>query len=131
MKLLRIYQASVIISCILYVAYWFSPWLYGYLDSEVQSVLSWGGYKSAFDLPQWFWNIYLTLNIISYIGMFLLRKVFRALFLILIVVSYPLSSIGGMSVMTGLEVILIDISTFLAGFIIALAYYSDIKNEFY
>lgn len=131
MTLLRTYQLSVIASCILFVAYWFAPWLYGYLDSETQGILAWGGHKSAIDLPEWFWNGLLLLIIVSYIGMFLLRKAFRTLFLVVTIALFPLSLIGGMSVITGMEVVIIDISTLLSGFIIALAYFSNLKEKFY
>lgn len=131
MTSLRIYQISVITACALFVAYWFSPWLYGYLDAESQGILSWGGYKSAIDLPEWLWDCYLLLIIVSYIGMFLLRKAFRTLFLIITIASFPLAMVNGMSVITGMEVVLIDLSTFLDGFIIALAYFSNLKEKFY
>ncbi len=131
MTLLRTYQLSVFTSCIMFVAYWFSPWLYGYLDTETQSILAWGGYKAALNLPEWFWNAYLLITIVSYIGMFLLRKIFRTLFLVVMIFSFPITFIGGIYVMTGIEVILIDLSTLLTGFIIALAYYSNLKKHFY
>jgi len=115
----------------MFVAYWFSPWLYGYLDTETQSILAWGGYKAALNLPEWFWNAYLLITIVSYIGMFLLRKIFRTLFLVVMIFSFPITFIGGIYVMTGIEVILIDLSTLLTGFIIALAYYSNLKKHFY
>ena len=131
MTLLKIYQLSVITSCVLFVAYWYAPWLYGYLDSESQGILAWGGHKSSYELPEWFSNAYLVIMIISYIGMLLLRKAFRTLFLILTIISFPIALISGMSVITGIEVVIIDISTLLSGFIIAIAYYSKLNEQFY
>ena len=131
MNLLKTYQASLIISCLLYVSFWFAPWLYGYLDAESQQILSFGGSKSSINLPDWFWNIYLTLTIISYIGMYLFRKAFRILFVSILVVSIPFETLFGMVVITGIEAAVIDISNILSGFIIALAYFTKLKSKFY
>jgi len=131
MTLLKTYKISVVVSGTLFLAYWFSPWLYGYLDSETQGILAWGGHKAALNMPEWFWNIFLFAIVASYIGMFLFRKAFRTIFLVVTIISFPITFIGGMSVITGIEVVLIDLSTLLTGFILALAYYSNLKERFY
>ncbi len=131
MNLLKTYQASLIISCLLYVSFWFSPWLYGYLDAESQQILSYGGIKASIYLPDWFFNIYLALTIISYIGMYLFRKAFRLLFVLVLVVSIPLGTLFGMVVMTGIEAAMLDISNILSGIVIALAYFTELKSKFY
>ena len=131
MKIETTFKISIIASCALLLVYWFAPWFYGYLDSETQQILSWGGYKSALSVQNWFWNIFLFFSIISYVGIFLLRKVFRTLFLVIVISSLALSSVSGMSVITGFEVLIIDASTMLNGFIIAIAYFSELKSKFY
>ena len=131
MKLLKIYQISLIASCLLYLGYWFAPWLYGYLDSESQGILSYGGIKASFYLPDWFWELFLVLNLISYLGMFLFRKVFRALFVALLVISYPLGSLSGMVVMTGIEGVITNIQALMDGVVIAMAYLTELKKKFY
>ena len=131
MNLLKTYQVSLIISCLLYVAYWFAPWLYGYLDAESQQILSFGGAKASIYFPDWVWNIYLALTIISYIGMFLFRKAFRTLFVLLLVVSLPFDTLTGMSVMTGIEYVALTVSNILSGVIITLAYFTELRNKFY
>ncbi len=131
MKLLKIYQISLIASCLLYLGYWFAPWLYGYLDSESQGILSYGGIKASFYLPDWFWDLFLVLNLIAYLGMFLFRKVFRTLYVTLIVLSYPLASLSGMVVMTGVEGVIISIVALLDGVVITLAYLTELRNKFY
>ncbi len=131
MNLLKTYQASLIISCLLFVSFWFAPWLYGYLDAESQQILSYGGIKASIYLPDWFFNIYLILTIISYIGMYLFRKAFRLLFVLILAVSIPLETLFGMVVMTGIEATMLDISNILSGIVIALAYFTELKSKFY
>ena len=131
MTLLKIYQLSLILSCGSFLAYWYAPWLYGYLDSETQGILAWGGHKAAIEMPEWFVYIYLVVIMLSYIGMYLFKKAFRTLFLVLTVVSYPLATISGMSVINGVEVAVVDLSTLLTGIIIALAYFSKLNERFY
>ena len=131
MNLLKTYQASLIISCVLYVSFWFAPWLYGFLDAESQQILSYGGVKSSIYFPDWIWNIYLTLTIFSYVGMFLLRKAFRTLFVLILVVSIPFDTLTGMSVMTGIESAAMTVSNLLSGVVIALAYFTELRNKFY
>jgi len=131
MNLLKTYQASLIISCLLFVSFWFAPWLYGYLDAESQQILSYGGIKASIYLPNWVFNIYLILTIISYIGMYLFRKAFRLLFVSILVLSIPLETLFGMVVMTGIEAAMLDISNILSGIVIALAYFTELKSKFY
>ena len=63
--------------------------------------------------------------------MFLLRKAFRVLFIVLIVVAFAVLPLMGIAVQTGIDIVLTDISTILSGFTIALAYCTDLKNKFY
>ncbi len=131
MNLLRIYHISLIASCVLYLAYWFAPWLYGYLDTESQQILALEGSKATLTLPVVFWDFYLFFTLVSYVGMFLLRKAFRTLFIVLLVGIFPVQSLMGIGVTTGIESVIVEISTLLTGVVIALAYFTELKDKFY
>ena len=108
----------------------FAPWMYGTLDSETQSLLSYSGWNSMFVVPEWVFWVMLLANLAGYIGMFMYKKFFRLLFSLILVVSILLSPIFGMSIITGIEVFFIDASMLLAGIVLALAYFTPINDKF-
>ena len=111
--------------------YWFAPWGYGYLAQEKQSLLSYNGYGSLVGESEYFyWGFFLAM-VTGYIGMLLFRKLFRLWFVSLIVIGLILSPIFGMSILTGIEAFIFDTSTILSGFVIALAYFTPLKDKFY
>ena len=68
---------------------------------------------------------------ISAFGMFLFRKMARTVFLILIVVTTPASVLYGVSVETAGGALMLDVSNIADGMVLALAFFSPVKNEFY
>lgn len=82
-------------------------------------------------LPVWFWLGFLLAGIVSYLGMALFRKGFRIMFLAVFLVPILIAVVGGMNIITGPEVFFADVSTFLAGFAIALSYYTELNEQFY
>lgn len=131
MKILNIYWAALFVSATFFLMYWFAPWAYGTLDPETQSMLSFGGTDSLVSIPEWWYWFHLVIVLVGYGGMFLLRKIFRWWFLGAFVLGLLLSPVYGTSIITGIEVFIIDTSTFLSGFILALAFFSPLKNKFY
>ncbi len=131
MKLLHTYWIALAISALFYVMFMFAPWAYGTQSPEMQSLLSYGGYGALFEAPDWIFWAQLIITLIAYAGMALFRKLFRLLFLVIIVVNLMLSPIYGASVITGIEVFIIDTSTLLSGFVIALSFYTRLNDKFY
>jgi len=131
MKLIRIYHAAIVVSAMLYLMYMFAPWVYQFLNPEIQSLLSYGGAGAYIDFPEWlFWG-HLFGNLAGYIGMAFFRKAFRVLFLIVTIGSLLVSPLYGISIITGIEVFLVDASTLLSGLVIALAYFTTLNERFY
>lgn len=130
MKLLVIYQVSLLISACCLLAYWFAPWLYNHLGQDEQVLLSFTGVNAIFDYPQWLYQAVLALSLLGYAGAFLFRKVFFWFLPGVIVFQLLLAPFGGLLVITGLEVLIIDLSTLLAGFAIALALFTPLKDRF-
>jgi hypothetical protein len=130
MKLLHIYWSALVVSAAFSVMYWFAPWAYGTLDSDTQNVLSLGGTGSWVSFPEWWSWVHLTITLAGYLGMFLLRKLFRWWFLATFIIGIALSPANGVSVITGIEVFMIDVSTFLSGFVLALAFFSPLNEQF-
>jgi hypothetical protein len=130
-NLVGFYLGSLVLSCGLYVMFWFFPWAYGWLSSDMQGVLAFGGAGARFDLQEWFYWSMFAATLISYIGMAAFRKVFRAAFLGLTVFGLVVSPVYGVSVITGIEVCMIDTSTLLAGVVLGMAYFSPLNEYFY
>ncbi|HEY9199861.1 MAG TPA: hypothetical protein VIR60_10880 [Gammaproteobacteria bacterium] len=131
MTLRKIYYLTLGISAGLYLLYWFAPWTYGYLDEEQQSLLSYGGHGALLVLPDGLWWLLLLATLLGYLGMALFRNSFRILFLAVLCVSVLISVIGGASVVTGPEAFFVDVSNFMAGFAVALSYYTELNEKFY
>jgi len=119
------------ISAVFYVMYMFAPWAYGTLNPEIYILLSYDGRGALIEAPEWlFWG-QLIITLIGYAGMALFRRLFRVIFVGLIVINLILSPIYGASVITGIEVFIIDTSTLLSGFAIALSFYTRLNDKFY
>ena len=131
MTLRRIYYVTLAISMGFHLLYWFAPWGYGYLDGETQSLLSYGGQGALLIFPEAFWWILLLATMLGYLGMALFRNSFRILFLATLFGAVLISVIGGTNVITGPEAFFVDVSIFMAGFAVALSYYTELNNEFH
>lgn len=129
-NLLKIYAGSLAVSCVFYILYWFAPWMYGGFSPEAQGILSYGGFGAWIEIPESLsWALFV-LVVISYAGMLFFKKILRMLFLLLKLFTLIVSPIYGMSVITGIEVLISDTSTLLSGFSLALAYFSPLKEHF-
>ena len=126
-----LYRAAVISSAVLFVMYVFAPWAYGTLDPDLQSLLSYRGFGAWFEFSELFFWCYFIAVLIGYAGMFMYRKAFRLWFIAITAFGLLMSFTGGVSVITSIEVFIIDTSTLLSGFIIALSLFSPIKDKFY
>ncbi len=131
MKLIHSYWLSLAISAIFFVMYMFAPWAYGTLEPEMQTLLSYSGYGALVEAPDWIFWLLLVIALIGYAGMALFRNLFRVIFVAFTVITLLLSPIFGASVITGIEVFIIDTSTLLSGFAIALSYYTRLNDNFY
>lgn len=131
MTLKRTYHLALAISAGFYLLYLLAPWAYSYLNEELQSLLSYGGYGALLVLPHALWWMFLLATFLGYLGMAFFRNSFRILFLFVLFMSVLFSVIGGASVITGPETFFVDVSTFAAGFAVALSYFTKLNEEFY
>ncbi|WP_092999113.1 hypothetical protein [Thiohalomonas denitrificans] len=126
-----LFRIAVIAGAVTYVAYWFLPYTYGYLDTFTGSLLSYGGHDAVFVGPELFHNVIFVAWLVAAVGLLLFRKLARSLFLILVVTTMALSPLYGLSVETAGGATLISIANMADGVVLALAYFSPVKNEFY
>lgn len=131
MKLITVYKTAITLSGFFFLLYWFAPWGYSVFSLESQNLLSYSGYNAVIAIPEAITWILFIGHITSYIGMLLLRKHFRLLFLLMTIISILQGPLNGISIISPIEVLLIDISTILRGFALALAYYSRVTDYFH
>jgi hypothetical protein len=131
MNVKTLFRVSVIVGAATYVAYWFLPYTYSYLDTSTGSLLSYGGHGAIFVGPDLFHEAIFVAWLVAAAGLLLFRKLARSLFLILAVVTTALSPLYGLSVETAGGTALVSIANMADGVVLALAYFSPVKDEFY
>lgn len=131
MEIKNLYRLLIIVGALAYAIYWFMPYSYGYLDSETGSLLAYGGYGAIYQGNEMLDRVIFGAWMISAFGMFLFRKMARTVFLILIVVTTPASVLYGVSVETAGGALMLDIANIADGMVLALAFFSPVKDEFY
>ncbi len=115
----------------MYLTSWFFAWSYGWLPQDQQSLLSYHGLGSWLTVPEAVWWGYFALTLVGYAGMLLYRRTFRVLFVVLIFVGLVTAPMLGVSVVTGVEVFLIDASTLLQGVAVGRSFFSPVSERFY
>ena len=131
MKIETFYRTCIIVGAILYIAFWFMPYSYGYYNGEIQSLLSYTGFAATIQFSDTVSWIIFFMFLFCSLGMYLYRKIFRTAFLLLLTTITIISSLTGVSVITGVDVMLNDITSILDGAVLAMAYFSPIKDKFY
>lgn len=131
MNLVQGFRSIVVLGVVTYLAYWLLPYTYGYLDPDVGSLLSYSGFNALLTLPSAFDYGLLAAWIVVAVGLCALRKVARVGFLALIAVATALSPLYGISVETAAGHTLLSITHMADGAVLALAYFSPVRHEFY
>ena len=126
-----LFRIAVVAGALTYVAYWFLPYTYSYLDSFTGSLLSYAGHDAIFVGSELFHNAIFTAWLAVAVGLILFRKIARTALFILVVATTALSPLYGVSVETAGGATLISIANMSDGLVLALAYFSPVKNEFY
>jgi hypothetical protein len=126
-----LFRIAVVVGAITYVAYWFLPYTYGYLDGFTGSLLSYAGHDAIFVGPELLHYAMFASWLVSAVGLLLFRKFARTLFLILVVFTTALSPLLGITVETAGGATLLSIANMADGLVLALAYFSPVKTEFY
>lgn len=108
----------------------FVPLKWAYLGNE--EVLNWVGVGAFFSLDFYFLYFYLLyfISLFLYIGIYHYKKPARFGLVCLWLLDVVLTPFSGIYVFSGLSMMLFKITLLLTGFLIALSYFSIIKNLF-
>ena len=127
----NIFRLLVISAMLFYVLWFCAPYLDSYIkDPNVQDLLLWHGYGAIIkptDIEAYVWL--LVYGLLS-IGLVYFKAWARTAFLVVTVLAVTLILASGMTIHTVYEQILLQIVTLLDGAIIAMAYFSKLKDEF-
>ncbi len=125
------FRGLVILSTFSYLVCVFSPWLIpGCLFAENYDLLAWDGRTAAFTLPAWIERALVALWIAVAVGLWRFNRWARGTFLALTVLSLIMTALGGMDVRLAFEAVLEDAVALIDGVILALAYFSPLKEKF-
>lgn len=127
----KAFRISIIIGVTVYIAYWFLPYTYDYLDPNAGEILSYAGYGAIYSGNKAVDLLMFVAWIVSAIGMFFYRKIARGIFLFSIVASLGMTPLYGVFVETAGGVALIDIAHIAFGMALALSYFSSVGDKFY
>jgi hypothetical protein len=126
------FRLSIIVGLICYVAYWFLPFSYDYLDSEKAAILSYAGYDALYPGSFAVSIVLLVAWITAAAGMLFYKREGRALFLVLVIATAAMTPLYGLSIELAGGATLLDIANIADGFAIGLAYFSpQVSSRFY
>lgn len=131
MQLTKVFRIALVVGSVAYAVYWFLPYSYGYLDSETGYLLSYAGYGAMYSGNEFIDIAIFMAWLISAFGMFFFRKVARSIFLILVVTNIVAVPLYGISVETAGGAMMLDVAHIADGMVLALAYFSPVKDRFY
>lgn len=126
-----IFRYIVIGSLILYLIWFFMPnaWVYLY-EREALNLLSWAGYGANYNINGPIPYIILVAYIVASVGLVLLKKWARTVFLALTVSDIVLTGISGVHVSAPLDAAIGYIIALSDGAILAIAYLTSLGGEF-
>ena len=131
MSLLSFYRAALCIAVLSYLVLWYFPYMDKYLDSGQQEFLSYSGSWAIYLLPDWLsWSLFIAWNV-GALGMLLMRRLGRFIFLISVVLLIPLNILAGFTVISPPEALLSHVVTSSEAVVLTLAYFSPLKERFW
>jgi hypothetical protein len=129
----NVFKILLCINFIVYLLWFFFPFFWMDVYSyEIVKALNWSGYEAFLDattrtiIAYSFFIIY----IIAFIGVYFFKKWARNLFLITLIISISLTLFYGTYVAGIYEVMLAEILNISDGMLIAMMYFSNLKNNF-
>lgn len=128
--MINTFKNIVLLSYISYVVWFFLPYIYETTNPVVLDVLIWNGYGGFATDSLIIAYLFLAIYSIATLGLLYFKIWAKPLFLTLTIISIGFCFLNGLSVSTPIDNFLMYITTLADGAILAMLYFSDIKNEF-
>ncbi len=129
--MIKLFRSLVVVSSLSYFLFLGSWYLFTpYLSEDVLAVLTWTGYGAIIQLPPFVsWALVLFWLLIA-IGMYFFNSTARLLYLVFTIFFILTTPLYGLFVSTAYDLVFLEITNFLDGAILAMAYLSSISAKF-
>lgn len=126
-----IFRTLIIVSIITYVSWTAIPFFdVPYHSERTLNLLSYSGSDALIIVPNYILWFIFSLWIILSIAIFNYWQYARVTYLVMLVISFFFVFISGLSIQTPVEILFVSITNILDGAIIAMAYFSQVSNQF-
>ena len=126
-----IFRTLIIVSIITYVSWTAIPFFdVPYYSERTLNLLSYNGSDALIIVPNYILWFIFSLWIILSIAIFNYWRYARVAYLVMLVISFFFVFISGLSIQTPVEILFVSITNILDGAIIAMAYFSQVSNQF-
>ena len=128
----RIFRGLVLSGLILFVLWWYFPYLEPNLTEDTVRLELWSisGFDSWFEYPAWYSNTWLAVWVLAYLSLFFFLKHGRTFFLVAYLVSLATIPINGTEIQSPWSALLGDLGTLVDGAILAVAYLTAVGSRF-
>jgi hypothetical protein len=127
----KLFRSLILISNAIYVLWFFQPYNTEHLyESETLVALSWIGFGSIELVSTVSTYIISPLYIVAAVGLWFYFAAARVLFVVLIATSILLAPFTGLSVQTGIDMLLSQIVIGIDGIVLYMCYFSSVSANF-
>lgn len=129
--MISIFRISIIISVVVYALFMAKPYFDSSFHSEdLLDILSWNGYEAILTLPEWFGWVTILIWLPVSIGMYYFHSLSRTIYLVLAIVFALTAPLFGAATFTGTDIMLYQLTAFLDGVILTMAYLTSVSVQF-
>lgn len=127
----KVFRTLVLVSTVSYLLFLFGGWIFWRdISEETYSGLGWRGYGAILPIPYKIWWLISILWIATAIGMLTFSKQARVVYLALTLFGLVTALLGGMVAELAIENLFITLTYLTDGAVLALAYFSPLKERF-
>ena len=127
----KIFIGTVLINLLAYIAWFFMPFVSGYLyDYDTLDLLSFGGFGAKVDLDGPIPYVVGLIYVVTTFGLLLFKPWARIAFSILAVFTIISPSIWGVSIQGSYDVMIDSLVLITDGAIVSMAFFTSISNDF-
>lgn len=127
----KIFRTLVVVSTLLYIAYYFIPYLdHLWLPEDEYRFLTYNGAKSIIEFPNIVFHIIFIAWLITSVGLFLYFNIARKTFVALIIFSILQTPLIGYAAYSPVESLLIYVSNTIDGALLAIMFFTSVNLKF-
>ena len=126
-----IFRIMLVVNLGLYLAWFIFPYSYKYWVSEESlQLLSYSGFEAFFIAPESTYWVMFAITACNLVGLFFYVNVCRSLFLVLLIVNLISQMTAGLTIYTGVESGILNVSLIFDGVLLAMMYLTTVSLSF-